>query len=129
MDTKTTTKKPAAQSESIVDLLKQIALDSAKLLRQEVALAKLEFRGKVRSLRTGLMVAALGAACALIGLATVWAAFVVWLTNFLPPGIAAAVSGGGLVMIGAIIIILGLKLLQKPFDEPGKSVETLTGRT
>ena len=101
MDNKTTAPKPEAQNESLADVLKQIADDTVTLLRQEVALVKVEFNAKARSLRTGLIIVALGAAFALIGLATLWAAFVVWLTNFLSPEVAAAVTGGGLALIGA----------------------------
>jgi hypothetical protein len=129
MDNKSTAPKPEVQSESLTELLKQIADDTAMLVREEVALVKLEFSQKFTSLRSGVIVAALGAVFAVIGLATIWAAFVIWIAGFLPPEAAAAVSGGGLALIGAILAFLGLKALRKPFSEPVKSVEALQGRT
>jgi uncharacterized membrane protein YqjE len=125
MDNKTTAPRPGAQNESLADVLKQIADDTVTLLRQEVALAKMEFNAKARSLRTGLIIVALGAAFTLIGLASIWAALVVWLTNFLSLEIAATVTGGGLALIGALMVFLGLKPMKKPFAEPVKSVKAL----
>jgi uncharacterized membrane protein YqjE len=125
MDNKTTAPRPGAQNESLADVLKQIADDTVTLLRQEVALAKMEFNAKARSLRTGLIIVALGAAFTLIGLASIWAALVVWLTNFLSLEIAATVTGGGLALIGALMVFLGLKPMEKPFAEPVKSVKAL----
>jgi uncharacterized membrane protein YqjE len=125
MDNKTSAPRPGAQNESLADVLKQIADDTVTLLRQEVALAKMEFNAKARSLRTGLIIVALGAAFTLIGLASIWAALVVWLTNFLSLEIAATVTGGGLALIGALMVFLGLKPMKKPFAEPVKSVKAL----
>lgn len=130
MNNKTTTPKhPNLENESVSDSIRHVISDIRILLREEVSLMKLEFKEKSRSLRTGIIIVATGAILGLIALATLWAAFVIWIANFLPPEVAAAVTGLGLALVAAIMTFLGLKPLQKPFNEPVKSVEALQGRT
>lgn len=130
MNNKTTTPKhPNLENESVSDSIRHVISDIRILLREEVSLMKLEFKEKSRSLRTGIIIVATGAILGIIALATLWAAFVIWIANFLPPEVAAAVTGLGLALVAAIMTFLGLKPLQKPFNEPVKSVEALQGRT
>lgn len=122
-------KPPEAQNASITELLGQLATDSATFIREEVALAKQEFKEKIQSLRNGAIMFAVGATLVLVAFLTLWAAFIIWLTNFLPPATVALITGGGMALLGAIITIIGIKLFQKTTAEPIKTVEAVQGRT
>jgi len=122
-------KHPNLQNESFAEAISHLIQDTRILLHEEVSLIKLEFIEKSRSLRTGIIIVAIGAILGILALATLWAAFIIWLTNYWPPALAAVVSGAGLALIAAIVAFLGMKPLKKPFTEPVKSVEALQGRT
>jgi ABC-type Fe3+-siderophore transport system permease subunit len=122
-------KHPNLQNESFAEAISHLIQDTRVLLHEEVSLIKLEFIEKSRSLRTGIIIVAIGAILGILALATLWAAFIIWLTNYWPPALAAVVSGAGLALIAAIMAFLGMKPLMKPFTEPVKSVEALQGRT
>jgi ABC-type Fe3+-siderophore transport system permease subunit len=122
-------KHPNLQNEPFAEIIRHIIEDIRILLHEEVTLIKLEFIEKSRSLRAGIITVAIGVILGILALATLWAAFIIWLTNYWPPALAAVVSGAGLALIAAIMAFLGMKPLQKPFTEPVKSVEALQGRT
>ncbi|MDI6851973.1 MAG: phage holin family protein [Deltaproteobacteria bacterium] len=128
MNEKTISRGPGLQQESLTDLLGQLASHSATLVREEMALAKQEFSEKMQALRNGGILVAVGAVAGLLAFATLWAALIIWLSDFLAPEVAAAVTGGGLAMIAAIIGFTGVKKLRKTTAEPIKTVEVLQGR-
>jgi hypothetical protein len=128
MDNKTATRDPGLKNESLSDLLGQLAADSATLVREEVGLAKQEFSEKMQAFRNGGIMIAVGAVIGLVAFVTLWAAFIIWLTGFLAPEVAAAVTGAGLALIAAIITFAGVRLFKKTTAEPIKTVEVLQGR-
>ena len=111
MDNKVTMKNPDLQNDSIADLLRQIANGAGSLVREEFKLAKQEFKEKAQSLSSGVIIISIGAVFGLIALATIWAAFVIWITYFWPPEVAALVSGIGLAIVSAIMAIIGKRKL------------------
>jgi hypothetical protein len=113
----------------LADLLGQLASDSATLVREEMALAKQEFREKMQALRYGGIMIAVGAIAGLVAFATLWAALIIWLTDFLAPEVAAAITGGGLALLAAIVAYTGVSTFKKTTAEPIKTVEVLQGRT
>ncbi len=129
MNNKPTQKHPNLENESVSESIRHIISDIRVLLREEVSLMKLEFKEKSKSLRTGIIIVAVSAILGLLALATLWAALVIFIANFVPPEVAAAITGAVLAIIAGIMAFLGMKPLQKPFNEPVKSVEALQGRT
>jgi uncharacterized membrane protein YqjE len=114
-------------SESFTELLGRVASDSATLVREEVALAKQEFKEKMAALRNGAIMVAIGAVLVLFALVALLAALIIWLTLYMDAAIAALITAGGLVLIGAIIALIGIMLLKKTTSEPIKTVEAITG--
>jgi uncharacterized membrane protein YqjE len=114
-------------SESFTELLGRVANDSASLVREEVALAKQEFKEKMAALRNGAIMVAIGAVLVLFALVALLAALIIWLTLYMDAAIAALITAGGLVLIGAIIALIGIMLLKKTTSEPIKTVEAITG--
>jgi uncharacterized membrane protein YqjE len=120
-------KKKPQDSESFTELLGRVASDSATLVREEVALAKQEFKEKMAALRNGAIMVAIGAVLVLFAFVALLAALIIWLTLYMDAAIAALITAGGLVLIGAIIALIGIMLLKKTTSEPIKTVEAITG--
>jgi hypothetical protein len=111
--------------ESIGQLLAQLATHSGALIRDEMALAKQEMRESVRSLRMGIATLAMGALLGWIALATLAAAAVIGLANFMHPGFAALIVGGGVGIIGGSIALVGINRLKATTLTPQQTMETL----
>lgn len=129
MDNKTIIRGHDLHDETLTELIKQLGADSAILVREEMALVKQEIREKIQALRTGALMMCIGLVLSFLACATLWAAFVIWLTAYWPPDLVAAVTGGGLALIGLIITLAGRMLVRKTTVLPVKSVEALEGRT
>jgi uncharacterized membrane protein YqjE len=114
-------------SESFTELLGRVASDSATLIREEVALAKQEFKEKMAALRNGAIMVAIGTVLVLFAFVALLAALIIWLTTYMDAATAALITAGGLVLIGAIIAFIGIMLLKKTTSEPIKTVEAITG--
>jgi uncharacterized membrane protein YqjE len=114
-------------SESFTELLARVASDSATLVREEVALAKQEFKEKMAALRNGAIMVAIGTILVLLAFVALLAALIIWLTTYMDAATAALITAGGLVLVGAIIAFIGIMLLKKTTSEPIKTVEAITG--
>jgi hypothetical protein len=128
MDNKSIFRGHELHDESLTELLKQLGGHSAVLVREEISLLRQEIIEKIHALRNSLILIATGVVLGVVALATLWASFIIWLTSFLAPEVAAAVTGGGLALTGLIIAFIGVKLWQKITITPLETMETLEGR-
>ncbi|MFW6123398.1 MAG: phage holin family protein [Thermodesulfobacteriota bacterium] len=129
MDNKTVSRNYNLQDETLAELLKQLGGHSAILVREEIKLLKQEFVEKTQALRNGAIMVVIGFALVMVAFATLWAALIIWLTAYWAPDLAAAVTGGGLALVGLIITLIGIKLVHKTTAAPMRTVEALEGRT
>jgi len=129
MNNKTMIRDYNLQDESLAELLKQLGGHSAILVREEIKLLKQEFVEKTQALRNGAIMVIIGFALVMVAFATLWAALIIRLTAYWAPDLAAAVTGGGLALVGLIITMIGVKLVQKTTAAPIRTVEALEGRT
>ena len=129
MDNKTIIRNYDLHDETLAELLKQLGGHSAILIREEIKLLKQEFVEKTQALRNGAIMVAIGFALSVVAFATLWAAIIIRLTAYWAPDLAAAVTGGGLALVGLIITLIGVKLVHKTTAAPIRTVEALEGRT
>ena len=113
------------QRESFGELLGQLVSHSASLVRDEVKLAKQEMLEELLSFKSGAITLVIGAALVWIALLTLCAAVVMGLSAFMGPGMAALVTGAGLVVIGGVIAFVGFRQLKKTTLKPEKSIRSL----
>jgi len=92
---------PAGGEPPLGDLFRQLAQDSATLVRQEVALAKAEIRENVKTVARNATMIALGGVLALLG-GLVLVAFLVMLV-----GDALDEYWLGALIVGALFLIIG----------------------
>ena len=108
------------------DLIRQLAQDSATLVRQEVALAKAELQSNVKSVARDLTMVAVGGVIALIG------AMVLILFLVLAVGDALDEYWLGALIVGLLFVIVGgglaksnLNKLKHESVAPTRTLETL----
>jgi uncharacterized membrane protein YqjE len=117
---------PGPDAPPLGELLRQLAQDSATLVRQEVALAKAELRQNVRSLVRDLAMVAVGAALAVTG-ALVMVAFLVILLGAMLGNywLGALIVGLLFLSVGGVLLMVNLRKLGREELAPTRTLETL----
>jgi uncharacterized membrane protein YqjE len=116
---------PAAEPQ-LGDLFRQLAQDSATLVRQEMALAKAELRENVKSVARDTARIAIGAAVAGVGALVLVAFLVLLLGDAVGKYWAGALIVGVLMLaIGALLATSAMKRLKHESITPEKTLETL----
>jgi len=118
MNGKVINKDPATQRESLAELLKQLANNSAAVVRNEIELVIQEIREKGRAVRSGVLTVTAGAVICFAAFLSLCAAVFIELTSYMTPVFAALVTGAALALIGVIIAFIGYRQLRKSILKP-----------
>lgn len=113
MNNKAVNKNLATQSESITDLLGQLASDLASVVHDEIELVIQGIRENLNAVRGGVLTVATGAAITFVAFMSLCAALIIELSSYMTPAIAALGTGGALALIGVVIAFIGYKQLKK----------------
>jgi hypothetical protein len=113
MNSKVINKDPATQRESLTDLLKQLANNSASVVRSEIELVTQGIREKGRAARSGALIVATGVVISFAAFLSLCAALFIKLTCYMAPVIAALVTGAALAFIAVGVAFIGYRLLKK----------------
>ena len=113
MNNKAENKDPATQRESFTELLGKLANNSAAVFHDEIELVIQRIHEKVRVVRSGVLTVVTGAVISFAAFMSLCAALVIELTSYMPPVIAALVTGAALGLIGVVIAFIGYKQLKK----------------
>ncbi|HZB92941.1 MAG TPA: phage holin family protein [Stellaceae bacterium] len=98
---------PPGRERGVAGLFADLARETSRLFRQEVALAKAELVDKVRQLGAGAVELAVGGVILFAGFLALLEAAVFALALVLPLWAAALVVGGVVVIIGAVLLLKG----------------------
>ena len=115
MNSKMVNKDPATQRESLTELLKQLANNSAAVVHNEIELVIQGIREKERAVRSGVLIVATGVVISFAAFLSLCAALFIELTAYMDPVIAALVTGVVLAFIGVVIAFIGCRHLKKSF--------------
>ena len=109
------------------DLLKQLAGDGSELIRNEMALAKLEMREMARELAADSAKVGMAIGIALSGALVLLAAAVIGLGHVLDGrfGLAALIIGVVMLAAGALLATAGMKGLRDMPRRPEQTVRSL----
>ena len=107
------------------DLFSDLASDMSNLVRQEVALAKLEVTQKAKYLGRNVGYLVVGGAVAYAGLLAVIAAIIMLLDNYMPAWGAALLVGVAVALVAWLMIGKAVAALQQADLTPRETVETL----
>jgi uncharacterized membrane protein YqjE len=117
---------PEPATPPLGELVKQLAQDSATLVRQEMALAKAELRQNLTSMAKDAAMIAVGAVIAGVGGLVLVAFLVILLGSVLGNyWLSALIVGGLFVLVGGVLIMTNLKKLKKEEVAPTRTIETL----
>lgn len=113
------------ENKPLGDLFGDLASDMSSLVRQEVALAKLEITQKAKYLGRNVGYLVVGGAVAYAGLLAVIAAIIMLLDNYMPAWGAALLVGVVVAGIAWLLIGKAMSALQQADLTPHETVETL----
>ena len=113
------------ENRPLGDLFSDLASDMSNLVRQEVALAKLEVTQKAKYLGRNVGYLVVGGAVAYAGLLAVIAAIIMLLDNYMPAWGAALLVGVVVALIAWLMIGKAMSALQQADLTPRETVETL----
>jgi uncharacterized membrane protein YqjE len=116
---------PEKQERSIGELFSELANETSLLIRQEIALAKVELSEKASRVGRNVAFLVLGGAIAYAALLTLLAALVIVLANVMPAWAAALVVAVLVGIVAAILVSKGLAALKKTDLAPRQTVQTL----
>ena len=113
------------ENRPLGDLFSDLASDMSNLVRQEVALAKLEVTQKAKYLGRNVGYLVVGGAVAYAGMLAVIAAIIMLLDRYMPAWGAALLVGVVVAVIAWLMISKAVAALQQAELTPRETVETL----
>jgi drug/metabolite transporter (DMT)-like permease len=112
-------------NRSVGDLLRDLANDVARLVREEMSLARSEASDKMHRSMTALMSIVGGSLLGLAALVVLLDALRLGLSNHMPDWLAAIIVGGVVAVIGGVLVIAGQKALSASRLAPQRTTESL----
>ena len=113
------------ENRPLGDLFGDLATEMGNLVRQEVALAKVEITGKAKYVGTNVGYLVIGGAVAYAALLAIMAALIMLLASVVPHWGAALIVGAVVGGIGWLLIGKAMTALQQTDLTPHETVETL----
>ena len=113
------------QDRSIGELIGELANDTGLLIRQEIALAKVELTQKAAIVGKNIGYLVLGGAVAYAALLALLAAVIILLANVMPWWLAALVVAVVVGIVAALLILKAVAALKNTEAAPRQTVETL----
>lgn len=111
-------------SESITDLIRQLATDVSTLFGKEMALAKSEVRESVSEMQTAVGAIASGAAIAMAGLVALLMSAVYGLSIILAPWLAALIVGAAALLVGYLMVSSAKKKISASAVMPDRTIHS-----
>jgi uncharacterized membrane protein YqjE len=114
------------QEPPLGELFKQLAQDSATLIKQEMQLARAEMQDSIRTITRGAMMLAIGGGLLLVGLLALTAFLIVILGQALANyWLGALLVGLAYAAIGAALVMNGKNRLQGSELKPEQTIRSL----
>jgi len=111
-------------SESIADLIRDLARDLSTLLSKEVALAKVEVRESVSDMNKAVGAIATGAVLAMAGVVVLLMSGVYGLSNVVEPWLAALIVGALALLIGFLMVNSAKKKMSARAMVPDRTMDS-----
>lgn len=117
---------PAGEEHSLGELFRELAQESATLVRQEMALAKVEMKENIRHATKDVVMIAVGGGLLLVGLLTLTAFLVAALGDLLDNyWLGALIVGVVFAGIGGLLAMKYLGDLKNDDLKPDQTIQTL----
>jgi hypothetical protein len=116
---------PPRSERTVADLFGDLARESSRLLRLELALARAELEAKLGQLGTGVVEMAVGGLIIYAGFLALLVGLGLALALALKPWLAALAVGGLTVIVGAIIAFMGKRKVGSGAFVPERTLRSL----
>jgi hypothetical protein len=113
------------ESQSAIGLLRRLTDELSTLLRQELALATAEISRSLRVMLGGAASVAMGGAVLYAGLLALLAAAILGLATVLQPWLATLIIGAAVAIIGAVLVLAGVRSFDPATLKPSRTAESL----
>jgi len=113
------------EERSLGELFGELSRETGELIRNEVALARVEVSQKVSRMGRDIGSLAVGGAIAYAGFLAILAAIILGLAEFIEAWIAALIVGLVVAGIGYFLVQRGLNNLKRQDIAPTQTIETL----
>lgn len=110
-------------SESISDLIRDLATDLSTLLGKEIELGKSEVRESVSEAKTAVGAMVTGAAVTMAGLVVLLMSAVYGLSNLVDPWLSALIVGASALLIGYVMISSAKKKMSSDAMVPDRTLK------
>jgi uncharacterized membrane protein YqjE len=120
------TEHPASYDRSLGDLFKELMADISMLVRQEIALARVEMTDKAKIYARASAMIAVAAMLALLAIGVLTACIILAINVALPAWLAALIVGIAYLIIAGVFVSVGMARLRragKPLPE--QTIETI----
>jgi uncharacterized membrane protein YqjE len=110
---------------SLGELFSELSRQTSTLIRQEVALAKVEMKQKGTEVGKDVGMMAAGGALAYAGLLALIATVIIVLAEFIPWWLSALIVSLVVLAVGGMLIQRGMSALKQTSMAPEQTIETL----
>lgn len=110
---------------TVAHILSDIVTDFRSLMRDEIALAKAEFRQAIDKVVSGATLTGIGAFLAMAGLNALVASAVLALALIWAPWLAALAVGLAVLLLGGVLAMVGIRNLRSAELLPQRTVRTM----
>jgi uncharacterized membrane protein YqjE len=110
---------------SLGELFSELSRQTSTLIRQEVALAKVEMKQKGAEVGKDVGMMAAGGALAYAGLLALIATIIIVLAEFMPWWLSALIVSLVVLGIGGLLVQRGMSALKQTSMAPEQTIETL----
>ena len=117
--------RPAPDGRSIGELVRDLANDTTRLIRDEIALARTEMQDKIGQAGRGAAMIGAGGVLAIPALVLILAGIAILLANWMPPWVAALVVGVVAVAAAGLLAWMGLKSIKATSLAPERTTANL----
>jgi len=113
MNNKETNKEPVSSRDSFVELLGQLAKNSAAVVHDEIDLLTQGVREMVQAKLRSALTLAVGAVILFSAFLSLCAALIIGLSYYMTYFVAALATGTTLTLIGVVVVFIGYEQLKK----------------
>jgi len=112
MNNKAVKQDPTTQRESFSELLEQLAKNSSAVVHNEIQLVIQRISEMVKAIRSGVLLIVTVAVISIAAFMCLCAALIIGLISYMPPVIAALVTGVVFALVSFVIAFIGYRQLK-----------------
>jgi uncharacterized membrane protein YqjE len=120
------TEHPESYDRALGDLLKEVMTDGSMLIRQEIALARVEMAEKAKVYASASAMMAVAAILGVFALGVLTACIILAIDLALPAWLAALIVAAAYLVVAGILVVVGITRMRRAGKPvPEQTIETI----